>query len=141
MSRVRISTSVLCICLAVAAMSTPCGSAKANDVPEYSLEKKVRLADSVFIGYAMGRKREGDRREYAHVRIDTVLKGNVRGYVDVLTKGEVAEFDLQCCEVGKGYLFFVVKARGGKYESVNGPFGVCPLQSKANEAGLVHPQP
>jgi hypothetical protein len=102
----------------------------ANDVPRYSLEKKVRFSDLVFLGHVVSIRSEkpnGAGEQFAHVRIDTMLKGAARDYADVLFRGMVAEFDPECCEVGKGYLFLVVKLNDGTFSSVNGPFGVYPL--------------
>lgn len=117
--------AVIAVCVLAAAREV-----SANDVREYPLEKKVHLSDLVFIGHVVSVRRDNGKnigREYAHVRIDTVLKGAARDYVDVVSKGGIAEDDPQCSEVGKGYLFLVIRWRD-TFESVNGPFGVYPLQ-------------
>jgi hypothetical protein len=107
----------------------------ANAVPELSLEKKARLSDLVVIGRVESTRPEkvgaGEEYEYARVHVDRVLKGKPPDQLDVLFRGMVAEFDPDCCEVGKSYLFFLVKQkRIGRFESVNGPFGIYPIPGR-----------
>lgn len=107
------------------------GDARANEVREMSLENKVRLSAIVVIGSVISTKTEtvsNIELEYARIRVDTVLKGKVPDSVDVLAKGSISEMDPNCCEVGKTYLFFLVKSRNGKFESANGPFGIYPIR-------------
>ncbi len=104
--------------------------ALANDVREFSLEKKVGRANVVVIGHVVATRDErvaGMTLQYAQVRVDTVLKGSPPNVLDVLAKGSIAEFDPDCCDIGKVYLFLLSKAKGGKFESVNGRFGIYPI--------------
>jgi hypothetical protein len=99
----------------------------ANVVREYSLEKKTRLSDIVVIGQVVSIHQEpgaGAPLEYAHIQVDKVLKGSALKSVDILSKGSIAEADPECCEVGRVYLFFLVKEQKNIFESVNGRFGI-----------------
>jgi len=99
-----------------------------NAVREYSLEQKVHLSDSVVIGRVVSVKKEpegGAPSEYAHVQVDKVLKGPSLETIDVMTKGSISEMDLECCEVGKVYIFFLMKTKkNNTFMSVNGRYGV-----------------
>jgi hypothetical protein len=61
--------------------------------------------------------------QYAHVRVDTVLKGSPPEALDVLVKGSISELDPDCCDIGKVYLFLLSKVKN-KFESVHGRFGI-----------------
>jgi hypothetical protein len=101
------------------------GMVRANDVREYSLEKKARLADVVIIGRVMSVRREGGGPlEYALVHVDKALKGEPPNSVEVLVKGAIAEMDPECCVTGGVYLWFLVKEKDKRFESVNGRFGI-----------------
>ena len=104
------------------------GDLSANQVPEFSLEQKAHRSDLVVIGRVESTWPENIRGvayEYARVRVDRVLKGKPPDHLDVMSQGTISEFDPDCCEVGKVYLFFLVKEkRSTRFESVNGPYGV-----------------
>jgi hypothetical protein len=105
----------------------------ANDVPRYSLEKKARLSDVVVAGHVLSVGTESPDRggwPTARVRVDAVLKGTPGEEVEVMTRVGISELDLDCCEIGKSYLFFLVKAKNGRFMSVNGPHGVYPLAAR-----------
>ncbi len=107
--------------------------AGANDVRQYSLEKKARLSDVVVAGHVLSTRTEppiGGGETYARVRVDAILKGTPGENVEVLTRGMISEFDPDCCVIGKSYLFFLVKLRKGGFESVNGPYGIYPLETR-----------
>jgi hypothetical protein len=106
------------------------GNVPANEVRDYGLEKKTHLSDVVVIGHVVSKSQEsvGDLRlELSRVQVDTVLKGTPPDKIDVLSDGSIAEMKPDCCEVGKGYLFFLVKSKDGRFESVNGRFGIYAL--------------
>jgi hypothetical protein len=113
-------TAVALFCLALGA------AAIANVTPRYSLEKKVALSDLVVIGRAVSVAsfRSGG---FVSVHVDTYLKGSSSSQIDVITRGPIAEQNLKCCVVGKTYLFFLKQLPNRKYLSVNGPFGVYPM--------------
>ena len=110
------------------------GDLLANDVRELPLEKKARLSDLVVIGRVESTHPEkvvGGEFQYARVHVDTVLKGKPPDRLDVMYLGMVAEFDPECCVVGKSYLFFLVKERRSeRFESVNGPHGIYPIAAR-----------
>jgi hypothetical protein len=103
----------------------------ANQVTELSLEQKARRSDLVVIGRVESTRPGSNRErafEYARVHVDRVLKGKPPDHLDVLSKGSIAELDPDCCEIGKVYLFFLMKEKGIKgFESVNGPYGIYPI--------------
>ena len=103
----------------------------ANQVKEFSLERKVDESDTVFIGRVVSIKTESVNgipgNEYSLVHIQSSLKGRASGTVSLLSKGDIAESDPQCCEVGANYLFFLTNIKDDVYESTNGPFGVYKL--------------
>ena len=104
----------------------------ANQVPRFSLEKQARLSDLVVVGRVESTRDEdvgGGAFEFARVRVETVLKGKPPDQLDVMSKGTIEEFDPHCCAVGMVYVFFLAKQKGsGKFESVNGPYGIYPIQ-------------
>jgi hypothetical protein len=107
--------------------------AAANEVREYSLEKKARIADVVVAGHVLSIGADPPGRggwPYARVRVDVVLKGTPRGDIEVLTDAGIAEMDPECCEVGKSYLFFLERVKSGRFESVNARFGIYALPVK-----------
>src|SRR6185312_14288624 len=113
-------------CLVLFVLLAVGGEGLANVVREYPLEKKVHLSDTVVIGrvVSVGQEPGASPAEFAHVQVDKVLKGPALDSVDVLTKGSISEMDLDCCEVGKVYLFFLLKTQKKIFMSVNGRFGV-----------------
>jgi hypothetical protein len=68
--------------------------------------------------------------EYARVHIDKILKGTPPDEIEVITKGHISELNLQCCTTGGVYLLFLRKLKDGKYESVNGNFGVVAIPNE-----------
>jgi hypothetical protein len=112
-----------------------CGTSNAlgNDVREMSLEKKVRMSDAVVIGQVVSTKPEHSGEstlELASVSVSSVLKGHPPKSIEVLSKGPIAEMDPDCCQIGGVYLFFLVHDKKGNFESVNGRFGVYPMQAR-----------
>jgi hypothetical protein len=102
----------------------------ANEVREFSLEKKAHLSDVVVIGHVVSKSQESVadlRLEFSRIEVDKALKGTPPDRIDVLSNGSIAEMNPDCCEVGKAYLFFLVKRKDNRFESVNGRFGIYAL--------------
>jgi hypothetical protein len=115
------------------------GDLRANDVHDLPLEKKARLSDLVVIGRVESTRIESfvgaSGYRYARVHIDSILKGKPPERLDVMFGGSIAEENPDCCEVGKTYLFFLVKdksvnRRSDGFESVNGPHGIYPIPAR-----------
>lgn len=108
-------------------------SAVANIVPDMPLEKKVALSDVVFIGRSISGSpahaadKLGDL--FATVEPTTILKGKPPRIVEVLVRGMIAEQNPSCCMRGRSYLFFLKRVQGAKYRSINGPFGIYPMDA------------
>jgi len=98
----------------------------ANAVPELSLEAKVSKANVVIIGQAISNESNSEK-VYARVQVKSTLKGKPAKVLLVLTRGGIAEFAPMCCTPGQSYLFFLEDRGGGKYQSVNGRFGIYPM--------------
>jgi hypothetical protein len=114
------------------------GDVPANEVREYGLEKKARLSDVVVIGHVVSKSQEGEgglRLELSRVQVDKVLKGTLSDGIEVLSKGSISELNPDCCEVGKAYLFFLVKRKDGRFGSVNGRFGIYVLPEVSGPPG------
>jgi hypothetical protein len=98
-----------------------------DHVPEFPLEKKVLRSDLVIVGRVVSvAQKAGTVPQYARVSVDTVLKGTPPKSVDVLTKGPITELDPDCCEMGG--VFFLLSEKTGKFESVNGRFGIVKIR-------------
>ena len=120
-------------CAIALILSAATGAVLANEVREMSLEKKARQSDLVVIGRVMSTRKEKAKDvtlEYARVRVDKILKGTPPEPLDVLSKDSIAELNPDCCEIGRAYLFFLVKAKQSTFASVNGRFGILPLDAR-----------
>jgi hypothetical protein len=134
MVRLCASTAANALILAVV-LALP-GSAFANRIPNVPLERKVALSDVVFIGRVTsetGNARGAPGETFATVEPMTILKGTPPKIVEVLVRGMIAEQNPSCCVQGRSYLFFLKRLSGAKYQSVNGPFGVYPMDANGPE--------
>jgi hypothetical protein len=103
----------------------------ANYLRNEPLEKKISLSDIVFIGRAVSNNIEDSSSErFSLVEVGTVLKGSPPKTLQVLIQGMIAEQNPNCCSPGKIYLFFLKHLSGNKYQSVNGPFGIYPMDAQ-----------
>jgi len=102
------------------------GIAESNQTREMTLSRKVDTSDIVLIArvVAVDDGKCLDMYRCAKLSVSTVLKGDVPREFAVLFDGPIAEADPPCCDVGQTYLFFLKKAKGPYFQSVNGPFGV-----------------
>jgi hypothetical protein len=110
----------------------------ANQVKEMSLEEKSAKSDLVIIGQVEEldccASAEGSRMErLAAVRVETSLKGGRKEQVKVRYRSGIAEFDPDCCELGKRYVFFLKLGRDGIYQSVNARFGIYAVGTNGTE--------
>ena len=104
------------------------GIAASNQVREMSLTQKVGTSDIVLIARVVAVDDDACLASYrcAKLAVSTVLKGSVPRTFAVLFDGPIAEANPMCCEPGKSYLFFLQKAKGQYFQSVNGPYGIYP---------------
>jgi hypothetical protein len=102
------------------------GIAESNQAREMTLSRKVDGSDIVLIARVVTID-DGDclhMYRCAKLSVSTVLKGDVPRVFSVLFDGPIAEADPLCCAAGQTYLFFLKKAKGSYFQSVNGPFGI-----------------
>lgn len=116
---------------AMYALLTYSSGVSAFDVPKLSLEEKVAKSALVFIGTVKEADYQDQRRarneSVAQVRIETVLKGAATGDVEVIYSDGIAESSPDCCVLGGKYLFFAAPNSEGLLKSVNGPYGIYPI--------------
>lgn len=103
----------------------------ANQLSDMPLDKKVASSDLVIIGRAIseGYDKGNEAFSVSFVVIETVsvLKGSPPRRIEMVTKGLIAEQNINCCPAGTLHLFFLKKSRGSRYLSVNGRYGVYPM--------------
>ncbi len=100
----------------------------------YSLQKKPskllwEQSELVIIGEAIRNSKTNSDfgTRFVVVDVKAVLKGQRKARVDIWTETTISEQDLDCCEIGKEYIFFLESTPDGRFLSVNGRFGVVPL--------------
>jgi len=104
--------------------------ASANQVPEMNFDQKVKRSTLVVLGSVenldccSSGSSSGMERGIAHVQVVTYLKGRSAARIKVLYKTGIREFDPNCCEIGKRYLFLLTGEKDDIYRSVNGPYGI-----------------
>lgn len=103
----------------------------ANALRDIPLSQKVAKADIVVLGRTLSISRSGRRFEaqYAMIRVERILKGAAPPKISVMAKGTISELDPDCCVKGQRYLFFLQEMKNGSYASVDGRFGIVPLDS------------
>jgi len=106
-------------------------SAFALVLQEISFDEKVKRAEVVLIGVveqAQPHARDF-KQEFAQVRVESVLKGKAPDIIQLETYGSVAEESV-VVTAGHRYIF-LLKSFHGVYVSVNGRFGVIPVDAKS----------
>jgi len=108
--------------------------AQAFNLRKMSLEERVSAASDVLIGTVdeVEPDRQNDRNAFVRVRVESVLKGDTRDSIRVMTCGNSPE---RCFRLGIGrrYIFFLAKPAVNPdeyYYSVNGRYGVTPADGE-----------
>jgi len=104
--------------------------AVAMELREVSFDEKVQRATVVFIGVVEQAEPHAHnfRREFAEVKVESLLKGTVPSTVRLETYGSIAE-EAVFVTKGRRYLF-ILRLHQGTYYSVNGHFAVIPVDGK-----------
>lgn len=107
-----------------------CSIAVAYELEEVPLDEKVKRASLVVIGVVQNAPAHSSnfQQEFAQVKVETVLKGSAPISIQVQTYGSHAESAFVVM-AGRRYLFFL-RLHKGTYYSVNGRFGVIPVDGK-----------
>jgi hypothetical protein len=111
-------------------------------IEDMGLEAKAKKSDLVFIGTVQqtncchenffGASKDSG---VALVLPTSVLKGSAPPKVKFRYWMGMPEWRVDCCEIGKSYLFFAVKEESGTYHTVNKRFGVYAMEpALINEA-------
>lgn len=122
----------LLVAVTLLAHSTQVGATGVNEIP---FEKQVSEADLVVIAGVVRIKKFDRRRldasgqlELQRMKILRTLKGRANKMsFELVTRGEVAELSLDCCDSRKSYLLLLKRGRNNIYEAVNGRFSVIVL--------------
>ena len=113
---------------AVIAPTVLASSVAAAGLHPATFEEQVAEADLVvFAERKKGSRSKPDltgQLELTELRVHRVLKGNLNGNrIWLVTTGEVAELDPNCCMARATYLLLLKKGNGNVYETLNGRHG------------------
>jgi hypothetical protein len=111
----------------ILALASFAGLSGANDVREQPFQQRFKSADLVIVAVATSNNSE--QRTYATLQVESVLKGQAEGIIKLLVKGDIVEFNPECCAAGARYLLLLNSAQPGYFVAVNGRFGVYRLDS------------
>ncbi|MEL1263276.1 hypothetical protein [Pseudoxanthomonas putridarboris] len=85
-------------------------AAYARETRELCLDEKIESSEAIFIGRAVLLEEPSPHlagvSQYAAVKVENVLKGNVADEVRFVVRGFSSELNPPCCETDKVYLFF-----------------------------------
>jgi hypothetical protein len=115
------------------------------------MKEHVKSSDLIVIGVGSGSSRldesnDGYIKEVAVFEVRSIIKGAPSPSVNLVTKGQFIELDVDCCEKGLMYLVFAKRTKSGEYIPTNGQYSVvridgdrvlnwvdgCPSQSLEN---------
>lgn len=111
-----------------------CTGAIANEVRRFSLKELVDRSDLIAIGVGTGQRDRSETisiNEISAVDVNLILKGTSASSVQIITRGEFIELDVDCCDQGTSYLIFVTEARSGMYAPTNGRYSVFEMSGDA----------
>ncbi len=106
--------------------------ARAVYVQEQPLQTRLQRSDLVVVAIIEAtRTISGNQRtdRVAVARAIVVVKGVASRKVEFFISSDIAEWELNCCVVGKRYLLFLERTTSGRYEVVNSKFGAYPLDT------------
>lgn len=117
--------------LAIAAFDA--STALAFHVSEQSLQARLQRSDLVVV--VLIEKISGDKPldRIAVAKTISVVKGTAPPRVEFYISSNIAEWQLNCCVVGRKYLLFLKRTGSGRYDVVNSKFGAYPLEREKTE--------
>ena len=100
----------------------------ANEYIKKPFDYNVARSDLIVLGKAISGRHhiasDNLGRWFVTIAPTTILKGTLRGHLEMLVSSDDVESDPACCEYGKNYLLLLVRAKDGMYVPVNGRFSV-----------------
>lgn len=99
----------------------------ATELRRLPLQELVERSDLIIIGHNCGEKGDDashSTSESENLIADLVLKGPSVSTLKLLTKSQIIELDVECCEEDIRYVMFLNEAYEGAYASTNGKYGV-----------------
>jgi hypothetical protein len=120
-----LSAIVLLLCCG----STFCASAALSyELVRRSFEENVRESDVIVIGSVTSERHDvvtdPGGLAYVSVAVIDVLKGQSEASIEFLVAPTIAEANPRCCIRGETYLLLLKRLGPGRYEAVNGRYGV-----------------
>ena len=97
----------------------------ANVLPNLPLEEKSAQADTVVIGKIIEvHLADGKNAPYSLLKIDIILKGGNAKIIKIFPRSYIVERSIDCCLVGRRYMFFLKRIKGDDFRVLYGRNGV-----------------
>ena len=99
--------------------------ASANVLPNLTLEEKSAQSDLVVIGKIIGVHSADDKSvPYSSLKIEIIFKGNNAKIIKIFPRSYFVERSIDCCLIGRRYMFFLKKIKGDDFQVLYGRNGV-----------------
>ncbi len=99
--------------------------ASANVLPNLTLEDKAAQSDVVVIGKIIGaHSAVGKSEPYSLVEIEIIFKGSTSKNVKIFPRSYYFERSINCCLIGRRYMFFLKRINGNDFRVLYGRNGV-----------------